>query len=92
MHWECEVNKISFLEATADVDWGTSSSFDWSQSSKRMEEDKLELNWDDDETDEVEDADSPPMSMKLDKKEQDNPQETKLGNDNSKIFLLFLLD
>lgn len=76
-----------FLETTADVDWNTSS-FDWSQSSKRIEEDKLELNWDDDEMDEGEDADSPPMSMKLDKKEQDNVHKSE--NDNSKTFLFFL--
>jgi len=55
-----------------------------------MEEDKLELNWDDDETGEGEDADSPPMSMKLDKKEQDNIH--KPENDNSKIFLLFFVN
>jgi len=55
-----------------------------------MEEDKLELNWDDDETGEGEDADSPPMSMKLDKKEQDNIH--KPENDNSKTFLLFFVN
>lgn len=57
-----------------------------------MEEDKLELNWDDDETGEGEDADSPPISMKFDKKEQDNSQENKSESDNSKIFLLLLLN
>lgn len=34
---------------------------------------------------EGEDADSPPMSMKLDKKEQDNTHKSE--NDNSKTFL-----
>ncbi|KYN36646.1 DmX-like protein 2 [Trachymyrmex septentrionalis] len=76
-----KANEILFLETAGDdTDWGTSS-FEWSQSSKRMEEDKLELNWDDDET--GEDADSPPMSMKLDKKEQDNVH--KLENDNKDV-------
>lgn len=87
-----KLNEILLLETAADLDWG-SSSFDWSQSSKRNEEDKLELNWDDDETGEGEDADSPPMSMKLDKKEQDNThksQNTENGKINSKTFLLFL--
>ncbi|XP_020293117.1 dmX-like protein 2 isoform X3 [Pseudomyrmex gracilis] len=55
-------------EIVSSVDWGASS-FDWSQSGRRMDEDKLELNWDDD-AGEDEDADSPPMSMKLDKKEE----------------------
>lgn len=73
------------LETGSAVDWG-SSSFDWSQSSKRMEEDKLELNWDDDETGEAEDADSPPMSMKLDKKELEQNHVHKSENDNSKTF------
>lgn len=70
------------------MDWGTSSSFDWSQSSKRMEEDKLELNWDD-ETGEGEDADSPPMSMKLDKKEKEDNTH-KPEDDNSKTFLFLI--
>lgn len=52
-----------------------------------MEEDKLELNWDDDPVD-GDDADSPPMSMKLDKKEEDTH---KPGNDNSKELLLFVI-
>lgn len=79
-----KANEILLLE-TAAVDWNTSS-FDWSQS-KRMEEDKLELNWDDDETGEGEDADSPPMSMKFDKKEPDNNAH-KTKTDDSKTFFL----
>lgn len=82
---------MSLLETTSTGDWG-SSSFDWSQSSKRMEEDKLELNWDDDEVGEGEDADSPPMSMKLDKKEQLDKNVPKSENDNSKTFLLLFLE
>lgn len=82
-----KANEKLLLE-TAAVDWNTSS-FDWSQSSKRMEEDKLELSWDDDETGEGEDVDSPPMSMKFDKKEPDNNAH-KTENDNSKIFLLIV--
>jgi len=85
-----EANEILFLETVNAVDWSTSS-FDWSQSSKRMEEDKLELNWDDEETGEGEDIDSPPMSMKLDKKEQDAYNAYKSGNDNSKIFFHLLM-
>lgn len=53
-----------------------------------MEEDKLELNWDDDPAD-GDDADSPPMSMKFDKKE-DNVH--KAENDNSKKLSLFAVD
>lgn len=73
INWGNESNGISNNKDTAaSLDWNTSSSFDWSQSTKRIEEDKLELNWDDDDAGEGEDADSPPMSMKLDKKEPEN--------------------
>ncbi|KYM98277.1 DmX-like protein 2 [Cyphomyrmex costatus] len=82
INWENKSNPTNNKETVGAVDWGTSS-FDWSQSSKRMEEDKLELNWDDDEIGEGEDADSPPMSMKLDKKEQDNVH--KPENDNQDV-------
>lgn len=60
-----------------------------------MEEDKLELNWDDDDAGEDEDADSPPMSMKLDKKEPDNAYNSEIDNSKSlfllKIILIFML-
>ncbi|KAG5343356.1 DMXL2 protein, partial [Acromyrmex heyeri] len=82
INWE-KSNPINNKETAGNTDWGTSS-FDWSQNSKRMEEDKLELNWDDDETGEGEDTDSPPMSMKLDKKEQDNVHKSE--NDNKDII------
>ncbi|KAL6428109.1 hypothetical protein ACFW04_008468 [Cataglyphis niger] len=72
INWGNESNGVSNnKETAASFDWSTQS-FDWSQSTRRVEEDKLELNWDDDDADEGEDADSPPMSMKFDKKEQDN--------------------
>ncbi|KYN09879.1 DmX-like protein 2 [Trachymyrmex cornetzi] len=83
INWENKSNPLNNKETAGDIDWNTSS-FDWSQSSKRMEEDKLELNWDDDETGEGEDADSPPMSMKLDKKEQDNVHKSE--NDNKDVI------
>ncbi|XP_029173439.1 dmX-like protein 2 isoform X2 [Nylanderia fulva] len=73
INWGNESNGISNNKDTAaSLDWNTSSSFDWSQSTKRIEEDKLELNWDNDDAGEGEDIDSPPMSMKLDKKEPEN--------------------
>lgn len=72
-----------FSETAASLDWNTPS-FDWSQSTRRIEEDKLELNWDDDDA--GEDEDSPPMSMKLDKKEPDNVYNSEI--DNSKNFFL----
>jgi hypothetical protein len=71
-----------FAETAISVDWSTSS-FDWSQNTRHTEEDKLELNWDDDEVGESEDIDSPPMSMKFDKKEEANVQKIE---DNSKKF------
>ncbi|XP_077255779.1 rabconnectin-3 alpha isoform X4 [Temnothorax americanus] len=77
INWGNESNAVNNKDA--DVDWGTPS-FDWSQSSNRVKGDKLELNWDDDETGEGEDADSPPMSMKLDKKEQDNAHKSETDN------------
>ncbi|XP_019889652.1 dmX-like protein 2 isoform X7 [Ooceraea biroi] len=81
INWGNTSNGINDNKETATaVDWGTPS-FDWSQSTKRMEEDKLELNWDDDEVGESEDIDSPPMSMKLDKKKEDKI-EHKTEDDN----------
>ncbi|XP_014484134.1 PREDICTED: dmX-like protein 2 [Dinoponera quadriceps] len=81
INWGNESSAITNnKDAAASVDWGTPS-FDWSQSGRRMEEDKLELNWDDDPAD-GDDADSPPMSMKLDKKEDDTH---KLENDNDDV-------
>ncbi|XP_032686027.1 dmX-like protein 2 isoform X2 [Odontomachus brunneus] len=79
INWGNESNIITNnKDSAASVDWDTPS-FDWSQS-RCMEEDKLELNWDDDPVD-GDDADSPPMSMKLDKKVEDAH---KPDNDNSK--------
>lgn len=72
--------------AAAAADWSTSS-FAWSQGTRRMEEDKLELNWDDD-VGESEDADSPPMSMKLDKKEEEDVHKSS-ENDSSKNYSFF---
>jgi len=73
-----------FSETATSLDWNTPS-LDWSQSTRRIEEDKLELNWDDDDAGEDEDADSPPMTMKLDdKKEPDNAYNSEI--DNSKNF------
>lgn len=74
-----------FADLTASVDWNTS--FDWSQSSKHIEEDKLELNWDDD-VDEGDDTDSPPMSMKLDKKREDVVHKLSENDDSKNLFLL----
>lgn len=74
--------KILFSETAASLDWNTPS-FDWSHSTRRAEEDKLELNWDDDDAGEGEDADSPPMSMKLDKKEPDNAYNSEIDNSKS---------
>ncbi|XP_050459131.1 dmX-like protein 2 isoform X2 [Cataglyphis hispanica] len=72
INWGNELNGVSNnKETAASLDWSTQS-LDWSQSTRRVEEDKLELNWDDDDADEGEDVDSPPMSMKFDKKEPDN--------------------
>jgi len=71
-----------FAETATSVDWSTPS-FDWSRNTRPIEEDKLELNWDDDEVGEGEDIDSPPMSMKFDKKEEINVQKME---DNSKKF------
>lgn len=77
------MRKILFSETVASLDWGTPS-FDWSQSTKRTEEDKLELNWDDDDA--GEDVDSPPISMKFDKKEPDNMYNSEI--DNSKLIFI----
>lgn len=82
--------KMLFAEEASSLDWGASS-FDWSQSAKRVEEDKLELNWDDDDAGEAEDVDTPPMSMKLDKKEKEEEEPAKLENDDSKKLLFFLI-
>ncbi|XP_019697978.1 dmX-like protein 2 isoform X2 [Harpegnathos saltator] len=83
INWGNESSTITTSkDSVASVDWGTSS-FDWSQNSRRIEEDKLELNWDDDPVDD-DDADSPPMSMKLDRKEEDNAA-PKLDNDNNDV-------
>ncbi|XP_072743215.1 dmX-like protein 2 isoform X6 [Anoplolepis gracilipes] len=81
INWGSEANGVSNnKEAAASLDWN-SSSFDWSQSAGRVE-DKLELNWDDDDdAGDGEDADSPPMTMKFDKKEPDNAYN--LENDNN---------
>jgi len=76
-----------FTETAISVDWSTPS-FDWSQNTRPTEEDKLELNWDDDEVGEGEDIDSPPMSMKFDKKEEANMQKIE---DNSKKFFTTIL-
>lgn len=75
-----------FSDTAASLDWNTPS-FDLSQSTRRVEEDKLELNWDDDDAGEGEDADSPPMSMKLDKKEPENAYKSEI--DNSKSFSFY---
>ncbi|KAH0954621.1 hypothetical protein HN011_003189 [Eciton burchellii] len=81
INWEKESNGINDNKETAiSVDWSTSS-FDWSQNTRHTEEDKLELNWDDDEVGEGEDIDSPPMSMKFDKKEEANVQKIEDNKD-----------
>ncbi|XP_011258516.2 dmX-like protein 2 isoform X2 [Camponotus floridanus] len=83
INWGSESNGVSNNKETAtSFDWNTPS-FDWSQSTKRIEEDKLELNWDDD-AGEDEDADSPPMTMKLDKKEPDNAYNLEIDNNVAK--------
>ncbi|CAL1683435.1 unnamed protein product [Lasius platythorax] len=80
INWGNESNGISNNKDTAaSLDWNTPS-FDLSQSTRRVEEDKLELNWDDDDAGEGEDADSPPMSMKLDKKEPKNAYKSEIDN------------
>lgn len=80
INWGNESNGVSNnKETAASLDWNTPS-FDWSHSTRRAEEDKLELNWDDDDAGEGEDADSPPMSMKLDKKEPDNAYNSEIDN------------
>ncbi|CAL1683436.1 unnamed protein product [Lasius platythorax] len=84
INWGNESNGISNNKDTAaSLDWNTPS-FDLSQSTRRVEEDKLELNWDDDDAGEGEDADSPPMSMKLDKKEPKNAYKSEIDNNMAK--------
>lgn len=74
-----------FADSAVSVDWSTS--LDWSQSSKHIEEDNLELNWDDD-VGEGDDADSPPMSMKLDEKKEDIAHKLPENDDSKNLFLL----
>ncbi|XP_070155558.1 dmX-like protein 2 isoform X6 [Polyergus mexicanus] len=81
INWGNESNGVNNnKETAASLDWNTSS-FDWSHSTRRAQEDKLELNWDDDDdAGEGEDVDSPPISMKLDKKEPENAYNSEIDN------------
>ncbi|XP_070155556.1 dmX-like protein 2 isoform X4 [Polyergus mexicanus] len=85
INWGNESNGVNNnKETAASLDWNTSS-FDWSHSTRRAQEDKLELNWDDDDdAGEGEDVDSPPISMKLDKKEPENAYNSEIDNNGPK--------
>ncbi|XP_015601429.1 dmX-like protein 2 isoform X2 [Cephus cinctus] len=68
--WDDSSNKTTAAPGPSPaVDWGASG-MDWSEPVKSRTDDELVLKWDDDDDPvDNEDADSPPMSMKLDKQE-----------------------
>ncbi|XP_046412753.1 dmX-like protein 2 isoform X1 [Neodiprion fabricii] len=71
-------------QESSSIDWGAPA-MDWSQQISKQAEDELVLDWEDnDHGDEDEDADSPPMSMNLDKREKSMEQMSKDEQSDSK--------
>ncbi|XP_012281901.1 dmX-like protein 2 isoform X2 [Orussus abietinus] len=68
--WDESTMKTAPVEDTSTLDWGAPAT-DWSQPVTRQTDDELDLKWDDEHA-ENDDDESPPMSMKLDKKEAVN--------------------